>query len=650
MKLSDLWLPFRSWLLSFGVRVKIMGIAMGVILLLGLVVTIQVRATMKAALREELRRRGTSIARDIAGRAADLILTNNLFALNELVRDAVETDLDVRYVFAVDQAMAPLAHTFVQGIPAQLLDANALLPGEQSRIEILDTEEGLIHDVAVPILEGKVGTVRVGMSERRLLGAVASITRFLLLVTGLVSLASVGGAYVLTSVMTRPILDLVKATEAVGRGDFTRKARLWAMDEIGQLGVAFNAMTEALARFRADVEEVNRRLLRRNEELSALNALAATASRSLKLEEVLDGALGRVLEVLRLQAGWIFLQDGRSGSLVLAAYKGLSADFFEEQSEQYSGKCTCREVMASGEARVIDDVRHCPLLSRAAVEKRSFSAHAGVPLKAKDRALGIMNVACEGEHRFGEEDLRLLTSIGHQIGMAVENARLYEEVRRKEEGRRLLLDKLIIAQEEERRRIARELHDEVGQSLTALIMGLGGVEETIPPGLEQLRRHLEDIRTQTARTLEETRRLMVDLRPSILDDLGLIPAICWYAETYLPLAGVAPRIEVVGSKRRLSASVETALFRVVQEAITNIARHAEAREATIRVAFEASSVAVSIEDDGKGFDPGKRRREHALGLLGMEERITLLGGALTIDSLPGRGTRIVLEIPIEGEA
>ncbi len=645
MRPSTLWPRLRSWLLSFSVRVKIMGIALGVILLLGLVVTFQVRATMKATLKEELRRRGGSIARDIAGRATDLILTDNLFTLNELVREAVQTDHDVRYVFVVDQARNLLAHTFGHHFPAGLLEANTVLPGERFRIEILETEEGLIHDVAAPILEGRVGVVRVGMSERHLREAIASTTRFLLFVTGLVSLAGVAGAYLLTSVMTRPILDLVQVTEAVGRGDFSRKAPLWAMDEIGRLGAAFNAMIETLARSRAEIEQFNRQLLRRNEELSALNAIAVTVSRSLQLKDVLDGALEKVLEVMRLQAGWIFLQHGQDGSLVLAAHKGLSTDFLKEEARQEWEECICREVMMSGEARILDDLWRCPRLSPKVIEKEGLSAHASVPLKAKDRVLGVMNVACHDDRPFSEEELRLLTAIGHQIGIAVENAILYEEVQRKEEVRHLLLDKLIMAQEEERRRIARELHDEVGQSLTALIMGLGGAEEMIPQELEPLRRRLEEIRTLTAGTLEEIRRLMVDLRPTLLDDLGLIPAIHWYAETHLARAGVEPRIEVVGPKRRLPPPVETALFRVIQEATTNIVKHAGAKTATIRLQFEASSITASIADDGKGFDPREKRPE-GFGLLGMEERVTLLGGIFTLDSRPGHGTRITFTIPV----
>ncbi len=644
------WSRFFRWALAVPVRLKIMGIVLGVIFLLGFFVTLQVRATMKATLREELRRRGISVARDVAGRATDLILTDNLFAVHELVRDTLENDDDVRYVFIVDRFQDLLAHTFGHGFPSELLEANSVEPGERFREEVLETEEGLIYDVAVPILEAKLGAVRVGMSERHLRGAVGTTTSFLLLVTGLVSFIGVVAAYLLTSVMTKPILDLVRATEAVGRGDLRQKASVWAEDEVGRLSAAFNVMTEALARSRGEIEGFNRQLLRRNEELSALNAIALTVSHSLELGEILDGALDKVLEVMKLKAGWVFLEDSGEGRLVLAGYRGLSAAFAREEAEKELGNCICREVMDSGEARILDDILMCPRLSREVLEREGLRCHASIPLKAKDRVLGIMNVACEEDRCFDEDGVRLLTSIGHQIGIAIENARLYEEVQHKEALRRQLLDKLIRAQEEERRRVARELHDEVGQSLTALIMGLGSAEEMIPAGADHVKGHLEQIRTVTARTLQEIRRLMVDLRPALLDDLGLIPAIRSYAEAHLTRAGVEPHIEVAGVSRRLPSLVETAFFRIVQEAITNIVKHAEAGRATIRVRFNGSSIVATIEDDGRGFDPtGPRLGERALGMLGMEERVTLLGGVLRIDSQRGRGTRITLEIPTPPE-
>lgn len=649
-RLFRFWSGFFGWTLSVPVRIKIMGIVLGVIFLLGVVATLQVRATTKAALHEELRRRGVSVARDVARLVTEPILTDNLFAIHELARDALENDHDVRYVFIVDSFQDVLAHTFGRGFPSELLGANSVGPGQRFSVEVLETEEGVIHDVAIPIMEGRLGAVRVGMTERRLRAVVGATTRFQLLVTAIVCFVGVVAAYLLTSVMTKPILDLVRATAAIRRGDFRQRVAVWAEDEVGRLTTAFNAMTEALARSRDEMKEFDRQLLRRNEELSVLNAISLAVSQSLNLAEILDGALAKVLDAMKLDAAWVFLQDAREGHLVLATWNGLSQVFAREEAEKDLGRCICREVMDSGEARILDDILTCPCLSRDVLEREGLRCHASIPLKAKDRVLGIMNVASRVDRSFSEDDLRLLTSVGHQIGTAVENTRLYEEVHDKEVLRRHLLDKLMRAQEEERTRVARELHDEVGQSLTALIMALGSAEERIPPEADHEKRHLAEIQTLAARILEETRRLMMDLRPALLDDLGLIPAIRSYAETHLTRAGVEPHIEVSGVKKRLSPLVEIALFRVFQEAIMNIVKHAEAGRATIRLRFNESAIAATMEDDGKGFDPTKPRLgKRALGLLGMEERVALLGGALRIDSQPGRGTRIAVEIPTSPE-
>lgn len=647
MRVRRLWARFIPWALSVPVRAKIMGIALGVILLLGFVVIVQVRSTFIERMREELNQRGGAVARDVAGRAVDLILTDNLFALQELVRSTLENNEDVRYVFVVGRDGEVLAHTFGDQFPSDLVEANEVDAEERFRVQLLETEEGIIHDVAAPILEGSAGTARVGMSETRLQSMVQAITWPLMVVTAVVSLLGVVGAYLLTLVLTKPILDLVEVTRAVGRGDFSQKAPVWATDEIGRLSRAFNAMTEALAESRREIEESNRQLLRRNEELSALYAIAVTVSRSQKLEDILNGALAKVLEVMKLRAGWVFLREVRDGHLVLAAHKGLSGDFAREEAERELGGCICQQVMESGQVRVVDRILTCPRVSPEVLRREGLSGHASIPLKAKDKVMGIINVAASDGRTFTEDELRLLDSIGHQIGLAVEDALLYEEVQRKEELRGQLLEKLILAQEEERKRVARELHDEIGQSLTALIIGIGGAEEAIPPDLRPVREQLAQIRDLTARTLEEIRRLMVDLRPTLLDDLGLIPAIHWYAETNLARAGIEASVEIAGPRKRLPSLVETALFRVVQEAITNIIKHADARKATVRLEFRESAVLAAVEDDGKGFNPEEFQEGAGFGLLGMEERVTLLGGTLRIDSERGQGTRIAIEIPVE---
>ncbi|NOX55881.1 MAG: sensor histidine kinase, partial [Planctomycetes bacterium] len=199
----------------------------------------------------------------------------------------------------------------------------------------------------------------------------------------------------------------------------------------------------------------------------------------------------------------------------------------------------------------------------------------------------------------------------------------------------------------ERKRVARELHDQVGQSLTALLMELAAIKTLVPVELEHVRDLLTRCHQLAAEMLEELRRLMMNLRPALLDDLGLIAAIKSYAEHQLPPAGVEPTVEVHGPRRRLPSPIDIAVYRIVQEGITNIVKHAGAKRATIRIVYNTDRVALTIEDDGKGFDTSKPHHSHgALGLLGMQERVTLLGGSFRVESRPGNGTRVLVEVPV----
>ncbi len=229
---------------------------------------------------------------------------------------------------------------------------------------------------------------------------------------------------------------------------------------------------------------------------------------------------------------------------------------------------------------------------------------------------------------------------------------LYRELSQRDELRARLLQKLISAQEEERRRIARELHDETSQVVAALALGLDAAMAALAPGAA--RQRLEEAKALALRTLDGIHRLSFDLRPSVLDDLGLFPAVEWYAERRLKPLGVAVRCEFDGSNRgRLPAEVETGLFRAAQEAITNIVKHARAETVLIQCTREARAVVIEIEDDGQGFDPanlGASAVEGAgLGLAGIKERMELLGGSAGIESAPGQGARVVLRVPLASE-
>jgi signal transduction histidine kinase len=229
---------------------------------------------------------------------------------------------------------------------------------------------------------------------------------------------------------------------------------------------------------------------------------------------------------------------------------------------------------------------------------------------------------------------------------------LYRELQVREEWRGQLLAKVIGAQEDERKRLARELHDETSQTLSALAMRLETAVAAFPHDLA--RQRLVEAKDLTVRILDELHRLIYDLRPSVLDDLGLLSAIRWYAERHLEPLGVTVRWEFSGQERRLQPQIETALFRVVQEAITNIAKYAHAATVLIQCVLKDDGIAIEIEDDGDGFDParlaaaGDARR--GLGLMGMRERVELLGGAIEIDAAPGKGVRIAVSVPLKAEA
>lgn len=217
----------------------------------------------------------------------------------------------------------------------------------------------------------------------------------------------------------------------------------------------------------------------------------------------------------------------------------------------------------------------------------------------------------------------------------------------RERVRELLLRKVISAQEDERKRIARELHDETSQTLAALGMGVDAALATgVTPATAQ---RLGDVRRLVDRMYQELHRMIVNLRPSVLDDLGLAAAIQWFAERHLNTAGVSVRCELGDLDIRLPPETETALFRAVQEAIVNTARHARAETVLIQGSVQNGSVTIEIEDDGVGFEPqqvgsmpGSLR---GVGLLGMRERIEILGGSMELDSEPGGGTRVVFTVP-----
>jgi signal transduction histidine kinase len=268
----------------------------------------------------------------------------------------------------------------------------------------------------------------------------------------------------------------------------------------------------------------------------------------------------------------------------------------------------------------------------------------GVPIVNRDRIFGAMCVMSIGRPKsFLDRDVAILTEIGRQAGIAVENSYLYENLR-------FYARRITQAQESERKRIARELHDDTIQSLIALSRRLEGLVVFEDQLSEDAALRIRDLLQQTDEMIHRVRQFSKNLRPSLLDDLGLLPTLEELTEDMKRQAGLQAEFHVQGERRRLSSEVELTLFRIVQEALSNVRRHARATKVETTVELTNSMARVTIQDNGIGFKPPTQasdlRADDGLGLIGMHERARLLSGDLVIESEPGGGTRVIAEVPV----
>lgn len=443
--------------------------------------------------------------------------------------------------------------------------------------------------------------------------------------------------------IVRPVKALTEATRRVASGDFRPVTQPQRHDEIGQLGVAFFTMTQELAESRQE-------LVSRNDELSALNSLSATVNRSLNLDDVVTNAIARVLELTRAEAGCVMLGNPDGVTLRLNACVGQANLFQCAQVADTAADCACHQVLRHGQTLLVNHPSQCPVLTSGTAPTDEVGGFVCIPLKSKDKTLGVMNIAGSTGDYFTETGFRILNSVGYQVGLAIENCILYEEAKEGEEVRGRLLSRIINTQEEERRRISREVHDEFGQALTGLMLNLEMMETNLPAEDTSLRAKLKSAKDTVASTLENMRRLTFGLRPSTLDDLGLVPAVRSYIQSYMVDRGIEIFFEGRGLSGRLDPEVETAVFRIVQEAIHNIVKHAGAKHVKLSLDANASRIEVRVEDDGSGFDVAAVRHPKSetksMGLLGIRERVSLLGGNFNIQSRIGEGTTLLVEIPL----
>nr|MBC8264678.1 PAS domain S-box protein [Anaerolineales bacterium] len=276
------------------------------------------------------------------------------------------------------------------------------------------------------------------------------------------------------------------------------------------------------------------------------------------------------------------------------------------------------------------------------------------PLIVGDKAHGLLIVSSAS---LTEADIPAMSVFANQAAITIENAQLLQAITEQRRGLQRLSAQLVNAQEAERKRISQELHDEMGQALTAMKINLAEIKRALPSETATaVAERLAETVSLADQTLEQMREMSLELRPAMLDDLGLQYALRWYVSRYARRLGIEVKLEAPDFEGRLAAEAETALYRVVQEALTNVARHAQAHSVRIHLGCGESTVTMVIEDDGQGFDPqeiaGRAPAERGAGLLGMRERVAILGGDLRVESRPGQGTRLSINVPVpqrEGE-
>ena len=368
-------------------------------------------------------------------------------------------------------------------------------------------------------------------------------------------------------------------------------------------------------------------------QLESLNEVGNALAGEIELPKLLTLIATRLRELLGARMVLIALPAGDSMLRIAAADGHEAEELLDVQISREHSKAG--RVLDRRRSERVDSLRDDPEVDQEVTEPFGVSSGLFVPLVAHERAIGavIAHDKSGPDPRFSDDDLRLAETFATRAALAVD---LSERVARE------ALRRVVAGQELERRRLARELHDETGQALTSILLGLKAVEDADDP--EQARQAAIAARDLVVATLQAVRRLAVELRPKALDDFGLVPALERLAETFGEQTRMDVHFEHALREGRLPEEVETALYRIVQEALTNVVKHAGAQHVSVVLSSSDGTVKVVIEDDGRGFEAGGRGQ--GLGLVGMRERLGLLDGRLAIESTQGAGTTIVAEVPV----
>jgi len=448
---------------------------------------------------------------------------------------------------------------------------------------------------------------------------------FLQLAVSFLVVAVAGGAAIW--LVLAPIRRLTAAAEAIGSGNLD--LRIDAEEMEGELAVLTGAFNQMAGQLQASYSLLEEQIADRTRELLTLNQIAAAVGRSVATDAMLADVLRTVLRQLRFEAGAVLPLEAGSGGLRLAHCEGFEGALCALSP----WRALAEAAVAEREPLVLRDDRAGPNLPDEAL-RQGFGTVAFVPLSARGLVEGVLVVAQRGDRELGATERQLLVSIGHQIGVGLQNARLNEQTRQ-------------VAVLEERQRLSRDLHDSVTQSLYGVTLYGEAARRLLAAGdAEQGTDYVRQACRTAQAALQEMRLLIFELRPSVLQEQGLVGALTARLEQVEGRAGTEAAMEA-DEDLVLDDATEEALYRVAQEALNNALKHAHARrvKVSVRQPERPGPVFLRVEDDGGGMELDRARLHGGMGLRTMAERVEMLGGSLAIDSAPGEGTVVRVELP-----
>jgi signal transduction histidine kinase/DNA-binding response OmpR family regulator len=394
------------------------------------------------------------------------------------------------------------------------------------------------------------------------------------------------------------------------------------------------------------VEELNERV----RELSILSEIGDIAASTINRWEVLEKILKLSSKASQVNACAILIYDEEKEKFVISNSQGLNEKFCDKLLLSLSDPLV-EELLTMKRPLVLGDIGRSfpsPLLLQCL--KENLRSLVMVPLTVKDKIIGIILAFSDRKNPFGEEQAALLYTLGGQAGILLENANLYDASKQKQVLVEQLLAKVIQAQEEERKLIAADIHDTVAQTLVGMLAKVQMAQSLLDMDLEQARQLLEELKKIVGDSVKEVRQIIFNLRPTSLDDLGLLPSLENFIKRFEREQQIKVELICNTRERRLPATLETNIFRIVQESLNNIKKHADAKKAWVSFRFSPTNLSLRIADDGKGFNwnevTEKFLKGESHGLEGMKERAALMGGSTKIDTQQGKGTVVSVEIPL----